>query len=265
METIKKETEGMEKTFMNDLKQGVLYNLDLRNTVKEFNELSKGFKLLFGGLVLALSGYFVMVGDYSSWGILSFVGLLLSSLNLVLVDNMKLTNYLWGTLASVTSIIGAYHYAMYGDFTYYLYVFPLQAVGIVEWVRLSRKNSTGDTEVRSLDKKGWLKYTGIWLASYAIMYIISVYVSGSVPLVDSAILAFGVVGQTLMSKSYWEQWVAWILQNVTAIVSWSVRFIIALEAGESTSFPLSMIVMWVIFLVNAVFGFYTWYKMSKKQ
>lgn len=252
------------KAFWRDLKEGTLYNLDLSNTWKEFTELSKTFKILFVFLLLSLTGYFFFVGDYSFWGILSYIGLLVSALNLVLVDNMKLTNYLWGTLASVTSIIGVYHYHMYGDFTYYLYVFPWQAIGIVEWLRLMRTNKSTDSESRVLTVKGVISYTALWIVSYFAMYFISVHVNGSVPLVDSAILSFGIVGQTLMSKSYRSQWVVWILQDVVAVVAWSYRLGIAFETHENTSFPLSMVIMWGIFLINAIFGYIAWMKASKK-
>jgi nicotinamide mononucleotide transporter PnuC len=257
--------KSAKETFLSDLAIGTLYNLDLRNTWKEYWELSKTFKWLFVFLIASLTGYFFFVGDYSFWGVLSFVGLLFVSLNLVLVDNRKLTNYLWGTLASVTSIIGVYHYHMYGDFTYYLYVFPWQAIGVVEWVRLMRIRNAEESTSRILKPKGILIYTILWIVSYVVMYFISIHVNGSVPLIDSAILSFGIVGQTLMSKSYRSQWAVWLMQNTVALIAWSYRLDIAYRSGESISFPLSMIIMWGIMLINAVFGYVSWMKASRPQ
>lgn len=263
LKTIQTEKETKLNKFKKDLIEGVTYSLDLRNTWIEFNSLSKVFKNLFIFLLVSLTGYFLFAGDFTFWGILSYVGLLLSSLNLVLVDNMKLTSFLWGTLASVTSIIGAYHYGMYGDFTYYLYVFPWQAIGLVEWVRLRRESGTGDSISKTLTAKGWLNYTLIFIVSYVVMLGISTMIGGAFPYIDSLILSFGIVGQTLMSKSYKEQWYVWILQNITAITAWSFRLTMAIQLGESTTFPISMLIMWVIMLINAVFGAIKWTKESK--
>lgn len=97
-------------------------------------------------------------------------------------------------------------------------------------------------------------------AAYVVMYFLSTTAGGAIPLIDSLILSCGVVGQNFLSKSYKQQWIMWLAQDVIGVVAWSVRLDMAVAAGEPTAYALSMVVMWGIFLVNAVYGTYMWHR-----
>lgn len=259
MKTVEKQEK--KDWFIKDLAEGVKYNLTPSNTIKEFKELPKSALKIFAFLIIGLIIYFLIVGDYSFWGIFSIIGLIISSINLVLVDNGKITSFIWGFLASMCFLIGALNYGMYGEAIYHIWSFPWMIYGIAIWTKLARENVLADNSIRA--KKVSVKqagiYVGTFIASYGVMYLVSSTVGGAVPLVDSAVLAFGVIGQVMLSKSYRAQWIVWILQDIVAVIAWSVRLTMIFGTSDSISFPLSMIVMWSLFTVNALYGCWQWY------
>lgn len=252
--------------FKQDLIEGIKYNLWLPNTIKDAKSLPKSALLVFTFLIVGLAIYFFLLGDYTFWGILSIVGLVVSSINLVLVDNGKLSSFLWAILCSICSAIGALHYQMYGDLVYYFWCFPWLMYGIGEWRRLARESGSADetTQSKKLTVRQIGRYIIVGIVSYCVMYIISVNVGGAVPLIDSGILALGVVGQVLLSKSYRAQWVVWIMQDVVGVVAWSARLYMTIGTPDPVSYPISMVIMWGIFLVNAIYGCWQWYHAGNK-
>ena len=245
-----------------NLVQGIKETLWLPNTIKELKQCPTSAKVMGVFLLVGIMLYYFLLGDFTFWGNLAVIGLVFSAINLVLVDSQKITSYLWGILTSVCSIIGAFHYQMFGDVGYYLWVFPWMIWGIGEWYKLG-KESDGDTQSLSLPKKDIPKYVVLMIVSYLAMFAISTIAGGAVPIVDSLILCFGVVGQVFLSKSYKEQWIVWIAQDVAALVAWSIRLSMALAAGQSITYAIAMIINWGIFTVNAIYGCYSWYKISK--
>ena len=62
----------------------------------------------------------------------------------------------------------------------------------------------------------------------------------------------------MLNKRLTEQWFFWIMVDVLSIIMWAYIFITS--GGD-----VSMLVMWSAFLVNAVYGYYNWRKLEKKQ
>lgn len=257
--------ETKQKTLATYIKEGIIYVCNPMNTIREFKSLPVLTKAIFIFLLLGLAVYFVLLGDYSAWGWLSIIGLIFSSINLALVDNGKLTSYIWGILCGICSLIGAAHYSMYGDLVYYCWTFPWMVYGLGVWHRLSDNHADNDTQKLSCPRKDIWKYSVLFIASYVIMYFLSVAAGGAIPLLDSFILSCGVVGQLFLSKSYKQQWIMWLAQDVIAVIAWSVRLNIAFTSGEMTTYALSMVIMWGIFLINAIYGTYMWYRKAPNE
>lgn len=262
-----------QKSTWDYIREGILYVCSLRNTITEFKSLPIAAKLVFTFLIAGLVIYFVLVGDYTFWGWLAIIGLVFSAINLVLVDNGKLTSYFWGVLCSLCTVIGAWYYHMWGDFCYYLViVFPWMIWGVGNWGRLAESNQASEaqlasdgetTQMLSVPRPGIWKYALLFVASYVAMYLLSIAADGAIPWLDSFILSCGVIGQIFLSRSYKQQWIMWLAQDIIAVTAWGVRLPMAVATGDMTSYALSMVIMWGIFLVNAVYGTYMWYRKPK--
>ena len=57
---------------------------------------------------------------------------------------------------------------------------------------------------------------------------------------------------------YAEQWLLWIIVNVVSVVMW------VLLIGKDSS-AITMVVMWVAYLFNSVYGYYNWKKLAAKN
>ena len=64
---------------------------------------------------------------------------------------------------------------------------------------------------------------------------------------------FSIVANILMVLRYREQWALWIIVDVVTVIMWII-------AGDFL-----MTIMWAIYLVNAVYGWVMWTKMSSEK
>lgn len=75
-------------------------------------------------------------------------------------------------------------------------------------------------------------------------------------MVDSMSTVFSVIAQILMIKRFMEQWIIWIIVDIVSVIMWIAVFF---NGGES----IAVLIMWSVFLVNAVIMFVKWLKESK--
>jgi nicotinamide mononucleotide transporter len=195
----------------------------------------------------------------------SLLGLISSisgMLCVVLVAKGKIANYYFGIVQSLTYAYIAYGYGLYGEVMLNaLFYFPVQFIGIYMW----KKNKTAhgvkgeDVKISSLSKTGWL-YTMLSILILTIGYgFILKYLGGNLVWTDSATNVLSIAAQILMLKRYTEQWLLWISVNVLSIFLW----LGALISQGGNDF--SMLVMWSAFLVNSIYGYVNWRKLSIKQ
>ena len=66
------------------------------------------------------------------------------------------------------------------------------------------------------------------------------------------------MAQILCVKRYMEQWVLWIIVNIVTVYMWIMAFF---NGGES----IATLIMWSVYLLNAIFMFIKWNKESKNS
>lgn len=81
---------------------------------------------------------------------------------------------------------------------------------------------------------------------------------GNLPIVDSMSTVFSVIAQILMIKRFTEQWVIWIIVDIVSVIMWIATFF---NGGESVA----VLMMWSVYLANAVIMFVKWLKESKQD
>jgi nicotinamide mononucleotide transporter len=195
----------------------------------------------------------------------SLIGLVSSisgMLCVVLVAKGKIANYYFGIVQTLTYAYIAYGYGLYGEVMLNaLFYFPVQFIGIYMWKK--NKPDQGvegeDVSIQSLTKKGWI-YTILLMLSLTIAYgFFLKYLGGNIVWTDSATNVLSIAAQILMLKRYTEQWILWISVNILSIFLW----VSALVTQGGNDF--SMLVMWSAFLVNSIYGYINWRKLSIKQ
>ena len=170
----------------------------------------------------------------------------------------KISNYIFGTVNVLLYSYIALKAKFYGEVMLnMLYYFPTNILGWFMW----KKNMDSDTgEV--LKKRMTLSQdiitvlisaAGIFGYSYILKLL-----GGNLPLVDSMSTVLSVIAQILMIKRFTEQWIVWILVDAVSVIMWVTAFI----KGDG---GIAMVLMWSVYLLNAVFMFVKWYKDSAES
>lgn len=195
----------------------------------------------------------------------SLIGLVSSitgMIAVVLIAKGKISNYFFGIIQSGTYAYISFSYDLYGEAMLNgLFYFPFQFIGMYLWNKNKTKESTKgeDVIVKRLNKKQWIQLALVIVVS-SIMYAYFLHsLGGKQVRIDSIAVVLSVVAQILLVKRFVEQWILWIAVNVLSITLWAI---ILLTTGGN---DWSMLVMWSAFLLNSVYGYMNWMKISKRQ
>lgn len=178
--------------------------------------------------------------------------------SVILTGKGKLSAYLFGIVNCTLYGIIAYGQTLYGETMLNLgYYLPVQFYGFLVW----RKNmQTGGLEVVKR-KMPWMRRSGLFaalLAATAAYGWILARMGDALPLVDSFTTVASVFAMWISCRRYAEQWAIWIAVDVVSIYMWWNRYRMA---GENAA----TLLMWVVFLVNAIYGFIKWEREANRE
>jgi len=149
---------------------------------------------------------------------------------------------------------------LYGDFMLNAFYFlPMQFYGWYIWTKPEFKANKDNVISKFLSNKArflWIIITAVATYSYGI-FLISL--GGNTPFLDSASTVFSVIAMILMARAYAEQWVLWIIVDAVTVVMWAnICF------NEQGMMNFGLLIMWSLWLLNAIFGFYNWIKTERR-
>lgn len=218
--------------------------------IDDFLSLSK-FQLMFlGAMIVTMTSLSVYWND----SVISMLSGITGVICVFLVNMRKLSNFIWGLANAVLYGYVAYQASYYGDvmLNWFFYL-PFQLIGFYFW----NKNMEGD-EVKSRALSAPIAGIMILVACFTVMLynVLLTYLGGKLTVVDATSTVLSVMATFLMVKGYREQWVCWIIVNIVSIIMWYVNF---MNGGET----FGVLIMWVMFLLNSIYGCYNWFKVSK--
>lgn len=207
--------------------------------------------VLANSIILGVSLY---MGDTAIGIVASLTGVTC----VILCGMGRVSNYFFGTINVVLYAIVAWKARYYGDVMLnLLYYFPTNIIGWVVWskhlnqekneVYKKRMTLMQDILLAIISAAGVLGYS----------YILKL-LGGNLPIVDSMSTVFSVIAQILMIKRFTEQWVIWIIVDIVSVIMWIATFF---NGGESVA----VLMMWSVYLANAVIMFVKWLKESKQD
>ncbi len=191
----------------------------------------------------------------------SLIGLLaaVSGVICVILCGMgRLSSYIFGTVNTLLYAYIAYKARYYGDVMLnLLYYFPTNLLGWFLWSR-----NLNDATNAVIMKRMTLKQV-CWLFLFCVASVTAYgfflqLIGGNLPFADSMTTVLSVIAQILMIKRFAEQWLIWIAVDIVSVIMW----VIALN-GEGAS--IAVLLMWIVFLVNAVIMFVNWLKHSSRE
>lgn len=228
--------------------------------IKKFNEEWTMFEKVWI-VVFSLINLYLFFAMKDS--LLGLVSSLSGMLCVVLVAKGKISNYYFGVIQTLTYGYLSYTYGLYGESMLNLmFYFPLQFVGLYFWRKNQLNKDTKQHEdiyVKRLNVKQWVMLAVISVIAILCYTELLNVLKANLTGIDSFTVVLSVIAQILMVKRYAEQWVFWILVNVSAIILWYI----ALGTSEANNY--NILIMWVAFLFNSVYGYIKWLKMVKTQ
>lgn len=153
----------------------------------------------------------------------------------------------------------SYTFEYYGEMITYLGMsMPMAAFSLVSWLRNPYKGNKSEVEVGTLKKYEYLLIFFLTAFVTVVFYFI-LKVFGTANLIPSTVsvtTSFLAVYLTFRRNPYFA--FAYALNDVVLIVLW------VLAAMTNISY-VSVIICFVVFLVNDIYGFVSWQRMKKRQ
>jgi nicotinamide mononucleotide transporter len=225
----------------------------LKNTFTGWTGFEKAWLIIFVIINLYL---------FYAWqdSIIGLIASLSGMLCVVLVAKGKIFNYYPGIINVLFYAYLSYHQSFYGEVALnILYFLPMQFIGLYLWKRhQAAEQEKSDIYVNILSRKSKI----LWLVSILIATIMLGFVlqkmGGAQPYVDSTTTILQIVAQIFMIKRLVEQWIIWIVVDIVSIGMWLTAFL-------TTGNDVTILMMWVAYLVNALYGYWNWRKIYVAQ
>ncbi len=222
----------------------------MKNILKKFT-IFEWFMVLS---VILFTLYFAIINteDSKLYLIIDSIAAISGILCVVLCAKGKKSQYIWGLLNVIGYIIIAFINKYYGEVMLNaIYYLPSQFVGYYLWNKHQDKK-TNKVKGKKLSLKNSIIL--ILLCAIGILgykYILDL-LGGNSTLLDSASTVISVIANSLMLLRYREQWLLWIIIDAITVVMWIL-------AGDFI-----MVTMWLVYLINAFYGYYNWTKIAKE-
>lgn len=176
----------------------------------------------------------------------------------VLTGKGKLSAYIFGLVNIVLYAYISYRATLYGEtMLNLLYYLPMQFVGWFAWKKHMDFRS-GEVVKRRLTRKGRL----ISLAAIAVGTFFYGFVlkkmGDMLPFLDAFTTVASIYAMFVSIKRFAEQWIVWVVIDAFSIYMWATAF-------ASSSEYIATLMMWCVYLVNAIIMFCKWMGESREE
>lgn len=208
------------------------------------------FDYLFMGLmVLTQIVVFILYPD--SW--LNIVAGLSGVISVVLCAKCKISFYFIGFIQTFTYLALAWQNRFYGEVMEQFFYIGTMIWGIYVWKKNSVKEDNGAKHVvaKTFNCKQWIGAIAVTLVATLALGTGLINIGSAQAYKDAFTNIAAIVAQLLMVWGYREQWIWWLLIDITCTIMWAL-------VGNW-----SMVAMYVAWTINCVYGWYQWTKTAK--
>jgi nicotinamide mononucleotide transporter len=198
----------------------------------------------------------VSASIYLKAGAMSIIAMIINIICVILLAKGKVSNFIFSIVGSILYGYITYSNAIYGDaIMRFVYNIPMGIYGYMVW-KNNKVKADDDVEFRMLTTKerifGGL---GVIVAIAALASFLQL-INGNNVILDATTTILGITALFLMSKRYTENWYLWILVNAISVILW-------LKVGNISPETVATLLMWVVFLLNSIFGTINWKRQCK--
>lgn len=166
--------------------------------------------------------------------------------------------YLWvaGVVMPAIYIFVYYEAGLYADFGINIYYLLVAIYGWVAWKTgfsfTGRKEQNGELPITHTPRRAWAAALASFLvAQFSIAWILVNHTDSTVPWADSFTTALSIVGMWMLARKYIEQWWVWCVVDVACS---------ALYIYKGLYFTA---VLYAVYAIIAIFGYYKWKRMMQ--
>lgn len=171
----------------------------------------------------------------------------------ILTGKGKLSSFWFGSINTVLYAIIAWEARYWGEVMLNLiYYVPMNFVGLYMWSKNMNKETEEVVKKRLSLKKSIMSYGLVIVGTLGYGLFLKV-LNGTLPFVDSMSTVFSFFAQFLCVKRYMEQWVLWVIVDVVTVIMWIYAFV-------NGTGDMATVLMWSIYLINAIFMLIKWKK-----
>lgn len=161
--------------------------------------------------------------------------------------------YLFGVTGSSFYSLLSFQNALWGNLLLYAgYYVPMQIIGYFSWKKNLKDSQNEIVKIR-LPKTELFVLLGILFFLSLLVYFILFKLNDAHPVLDSVTTVFSIGGMYLTVRRAIEQWIFWFIVNLLSVVMW---FNVALSGVK----VYSTVIMWAVYLLLAVYFYYSWKK-----
>ncbi len=176
----------------------------------------------------------------------------------VCIGKGNLIGYFFGMINCVLYSLISFEATLYGEVLlnagYYL---PMMFVGLAVW----KKNIDQTTNEVIKRRMSWRSRAIGLVAILVLSYLFGLWLQSMgdvMPFIDAFTTVASVIAMIATVKMYSEQWWIWFFVNIFSVYMWYCDF----QAGSDN---IATLVMWVIYLINAVVMLIKWETEANRQ
>ncbi len=190
---------------------------------------------------------------------LSLIASLIGVSSLVFYAKGNPIGHAIGIVFCILYAIISYSFSYYGEMITYLCMsLPMAIIALVSWTRNPYKNNKAEVKINSITKKEFLlMWIPTILVTVAFYFILKYFGTANLlPSTFSVATSFAAVYLCSKRTPYYA--LAYVANDAVLIVLW------LLASLESTRY-ISMLVCFIAFLFNDIYGFTNWQRMKRRQ
>lgn len=234
-------------------------NTLIQRIVNAFIDYEKGWSLFEKIWLIVFTAINIYLFYVWNDSIIGLIASLTGMICVVLTAKARISSFYFGLVNIISYSYVAFQSKYFGDVMLnMLFFLPMTFFGIYFWKKNLKQNKNGEVKIKSLSWKKRFTWFVIALVCLSIYGFILNIINGTLPFIDAATTVFSIIATIMLNKRLTEQWFFWIMVNILSIVMWAHIFI--QNGGD-----ISILVMWSAFLVNAIYGYYNWRKLEKKE
>lgn len=188
----------------------------------------------------------------SGWGLTAAVTGMLYT---VLAGKGKLACFVFGLINTPIYAAIAFKAGYYGDLALNVYYFIMMFPGILAWRNHQSRSSEAGIMRTRLSAHSRIRLAFACIAGTAALWGILHLLNGSRPFCDAVTNALSIAAMLLTVRRAIEEWVLWITVDAVEVFMWWRAWC----AGEGS---VSVLLMWLLFLVNGIYLLSLWIRVD---